>query len=137
MMPFFIGKIVELPVTCTQDYTLFQILGEYSINLWKKQIALVRKNHGLISFIAHPDYLLERRALDTYKALLEFLATLRSEDGLWTPLPKDAANWWRLRSRMELVRENGEWRVEGEGSEGASVAFASLAGDTVTYGLEA
>ena len=27
VMPFFIGKIVELPLTCTQDYTLFQILG--------------------------------------------------------------------------------------------------------------
>ncbi len=27
IMPYFIGDIVELPLTCTQDYTLFQILG--------------------------------------------------------------------------------------------------------------
>jgi hypothetical protein len=133
VMPFFIGKIIELPLTCTQDYTLFQILGDYSINLWKKQIALVRKNHGLISFIAHPDYLIEPRALDTYKALLEFLACLRSEDGVWTALPRDVANWWRLRSKMELVRQYGEWRVQGPGSERACVAYASLAGDSVTY----
>jgi hypothetical protein len=137
VMPFFIGKIVELPLTCTQDYTLFQILGDYSINLWKKQIALVRKNYGLISFIAHPDYLLEPRALDTYKTLLEFLAGLRTQDRLWTALPRDVANWWRLRNGMELVRQNGEWRVEGPGSERACVAYAVLAGDTVTYSLEA
>ena len=137
VMPFFIGKIVELPLTCTQDYTLFQILGDYSINLWQKQIALIRKNYGLITFIIHPDYLLEPRALSTYKALLEYLANLRAQDGLWTALPRDVANWWRLRSRMELVRQNGEWRVEGEGSERACVAHAVLAGDTVTYSLEA
>ena len=133
VMPFFIGKIVELPLTCTQDYTLFQILSDYSINLWKRQIALVRKNHGLISFIAHPDYLLKPRALDTYKTLLGFLATLRSEDGLWTALPRDVANWWRLRSQMKLVHRDGEWQVEGKGSEQACVAYASLAGDSVTY----
>ena len=133
VMPFFIGRIVELPLTCTQDYTLFQILDDYSINLWKKQIALIQENHGLISFIVHPDYLIEQRAQDTYKALLEHLARLRAEDGIWTPLPRDVANWWRQRSKMELVRANGEWRVEGSGSERARVAYASLAGDTVTY----
>ena len=137
VMPFFIGRIVELPVTCTQDYTLFQILGDYSIDLWKKQIALIRRNYGLISFIAHPDYLLESRALDTYKTLLKYLTSLRDENGLWTALPRDVADWWRQRSRMELVRQGDEWRVEGEGSERACVAYAKLTGDTVVYSLEA
>ena len=135
VMPFFIGKILELPVTCTQDYTLFRILGDYSINLWKKQIAIIRKNYGLISLIAHPDYLLQPRALDTYKTLLEFLAGLRAQDVLWTALPREVADWWRLRSRMELVFRNGEWRVEGPGSERACVAYAMLTGDTVVYRL--
>jgi hypothetical protein len=135
VMPFFIGRIIELPLTCTQDYTLLQILGDYSIDLWKKQIALIREKHGLISFIAHPDYLIEPRAQDTYKALLEHLARLRAEVGIWTPLPRDVADWWRQRSRMELVHANGEWRVEGAGSERARVAYASLAGDRVTYSL--
>ena len=133
--PFFIGRIVELPLTCTQDYTLFQVLDDYSIDLWKKQIALIQENYGLISFIVHPDYLLKQRAQDTYKALLEHLGRLRAEDGIWTPLPRDVANWWRQRSQMELVRANGEWRVEGPGSERARVAYASLAGDTVSYHL--
>jgi hypothetical protein len=79
VMPYFIGKIIELPLTCTQDYTLFQILGDYSIDLWKQQIALVRQNHGLISLIVHPDYVIEQRARDTYKALLGHLAGLREK----------------------------------------------------------
>jgi hypothetical protein len=135
VMPYFIGKIVELPVTCTQDYTLFQILGDYSIDLWKKQIAFVREHHGLITLIVHPDYIVEQRAQDTYKALLGHLARLVAEDGIWTALPKEVAKWWRQRSQMELVYEDSQWRVEGPGKERARVAFASLTGDTVAYDL--
>jgi hypothetical protein len=133
VMPYFIGDIVELPVTCTQDYTLFHILGDYSTQLWRDQIALVRNHHGLINFIIHPDYIMEQRAQDTYKALLGHLAQLRAEGGLWTPLPRDVAAWWKLRSKMELVYDGAGWRVEGPGSERARVAYASLAEDGVTY----
>jgi hypothetical protein len=135
VMPYYIGNIVELPLTCTQDHTLFHILRDYSIELWKKQIALIRENHGLISFIVHPDYVMEKQAQDTYKALLGHLAQLREEGGVWTALPRDVASWWRERSKMELVQENGEWRVEGPGKERACVAYAVLAGDAITYSL--
>jgi len=135
VMPYFIGKIVELPVTCTQDYTLFQILGDYSIELWKKQIALVQEQCGLISLIVHPDYIMEQRAQDTYKALLGHLAAMRATGSIWAALPRDVAKWWRERSEMELIQENGAWRVEGLGKERARVAYASLAGNEVTYSL--
>lgn len=133
VMPYFIGKMIELPVTCTQDYTLFHMLGDYSIDLWKRQIELIRANHGLVSILVHPDYLLEPRAQNTYKALLQHLAELRDADHMWTPLPKDVALWWRQRSEMKLVCEGGQWRVEGPGSERARVAFASPREDGVTY----
>ena len=61
VMPYFVGKLVELPVTVTQDYSLFHILNDYSINLWKQQIELVLENHGLINVIVHPDYSLPPR----------------------------------------------------------------------------
>ena len=133
VMPYFIGNIVELPVTCTQDYTLFHILGDYSMELWNQQIDVVRKHNGLINFIVHPDYIMEQRAKDTYKALLGHLAQLRAEGGIWTPLPRDVAEWWRARSKMELVYEDGKWCPKGPGSERARVAYACLAGDRVTY----
>jgi len=60
--PYFIGKILEIPVVATQDYTLFHILRQYSMDLWEHQIELILQQNGLISFIVHPDYLLEERA---------------------------------------------------------------------------
>ena len=70
VMPYFVGKILELPVTTTQDYTLFNILNDYSIDLWKKQIDLIMEKHGLISFIVHPDYVNGPRERAVYETLL-------------------------------------------------------------------
>jgi hypothetical protein len=74
VMPYFIGSILELPLTTVQDYSLFHILGDYSINLWKQQIEMILQKNGLISFVTHPDYLIERRAQNVYRNLLAFLA---------------------------------------------------------------
>jgi len=53
------------------DYSLFIILRSYLLELWQKQIELITQKHGLITFIVHPDYVIEKRARDTYQALLE------------------------------------------------------------------
>ncbi len=53
VVPYFIGKILELPVTTTQDYSLFHILKQYSIDLWKRQISQIMEKHGMASFIVH------------------------------------------------------------------------------------
>jgi hypothetical protein len=135
VMPYFIGNVVELPLTATQDYTLFHILRDYSIELWKEQIALTRANYGLVNFIVHPDYMLEPRAQDVYMALLRHLFALRAESSLWTPLPRQVADWWRQRSRMKLVFQNGQWRVLGPGKDRARIAYAELRGDEVAYHL--
>ena len=60
VMPYFVGNILELPLTTTQDYSLFHILDDYSTTLWKEQIRVISQHHGLISVIAHPDYLIGR-----------------------------------------------------------------------------
>jgi hypothetical protein len=70
VMPYFIGNILELPVTTSQDHTVFHYLNSYSLNLWREQIRSILSKRGLISFIFHPDYLIDRRALDVYKELL-------------------------------------------------------------------
>ena len=137
VMPFFIGKILELPVTTTQDYSLFHILNHYSIDLWKRQLALIMEKHGLASFIVHPDYILEHRARDTYKALLSYLSQLRSEGKIWIALPREVDHWWRERSQMRLSRRGNKWEIEGPGKERARVAYASLEEDCVVYHLEA
>jgi len=133
VMPFFIGEILELPVTATQDYTLFHILREYSIDLWKTQVDMITGEHGLVNFIVHPDYVMERRALDVYKSLLGHLSQQRAERQVWIALPGQVAEWWKLRNQMRLVRRNGHWQIEGEGRERAQIAYATVSGDTVTY----
>jgi len=131
VMPYFVGKLLELPLTTTQDYSLFNILGSYSLDLWREQIARIMEQHGLVSFIVHPDYLNTQKARDSYCSLLSHLASLRSNEGLWVTLPGQVDTWWRQRSRMKLVPDAGEWRIEGPGAERARVAYATLAENKV------
>ena len=136
VMPFFMGGMTELPVTTTQDYALFHILNQHSIDLWTRQIASITKRHGLVSFIVHPDYIRTRRTSDTYKRLLDHLAGLRAEAKHWFALPGAVSRWWRNRSRMKLVQRGHAWEIEGPGKEQARVAFASLVGGKVLYRLD-
>jgi hypothetical protein len=133
MMPYFIGELVELPVTTTQDHSLFNVLDDYSMTLWNQQAELILKHHGLMHFMVHPDYILEERAQSTYKSLLSSLARWRREQGVWVALPRDVSRWWRQRDRMVLTQKGGNWSVEGEGSERARVAFATLQVDRLVY----
>lgn len=136
VMPYFIGKILELPLTTIQDYSLFHILGDYSINLWKEQIDLIMGRNGLASFITHPDYLREKRAQDVYLDLLSHLTKLRDQKQLWCALPRDVNRWWRNRHQMRLVHSGNQWRIEGPDSERARVAYATLEGDQVVYSVD-
>jgi hypothetical protein len=136
VFPYFVGKILELPVTLAQDYTLFHILRDYSIALWKTQIALVLEKNGLISVIVHPDYLTNVKAKRTYCDLLEYLVRLRQQGRVWLCLPRDVNAWWRARQNMRLVNEQGKWRIAGEGKERARIAYARLEGDQLVYLVE-
>jgi len=133
VMPFFIGNMLELPVTMAQDYTVFHMLDDYSLDLWKRQHGLIMEEHGLASFCAHPDYLIPRRASEAYTALLQYLSDLRSAGKIWMAQPGEVDTWWRQRSRMQLVSEGGQWRIEGPGSEQARIACARRTGETVEY----
>ncbi len=133
IMPYFIGDIVELPLTMTQDYSLFNILQDYSLDLWKTQIKTVADKNGLISFIIHPDYVIDKRPQETYKALLEYLNDFCEGEKVWKALPKEAATWWRQRSKMSVIRDGDSWRVQGEGSERAKIAYAGLENGDLVY----
>jgi hypothetical protein len=136
VMPYFVGRILELPVTTIQDYSLFHILNDYSIDIWKRQLDAITSQHGLASFIVHPDYVIDRRARSTYQALLEHLALARDERQVWMALPREVDRWWRQRNDMRIVHDGAGWAIRGAGSERARLAFATLAGDTVVYSFD-
>jgi hypothetical protein len=126
VMPYFIGDVLEIPVTMTQDYTLFHILDDYSTTLWERQTELIMEKHGLISVVIHPDYITTARAKKTYQALLAHLARLKAERNLWVTMPVEVNRWWRQRSQMTIVEDRGKLRIEGEGKERASIAYARV-----------
>ena len=136
VMPYFIGNILELPVTTTQDYTLFKILNEYSTDLWKRQIELIMEKHGLMSFIVHPDYIVGRRERSIYEELLRYLTRLRHEKNVWITTPGEVNRWWRQRAELQLVESRDGWRVEGEGAERARIAYASENQGHLVYAVE-
>jgi len=136
VMPYFVGDILELPLTTVQDYTLFHILNDYSIALWKEQIRLISLHHGLVSIITHPDYLVGQAEREVYGDLLRHLADLRDRDGLWLALPGEINTWWRNRHRMTMVPDGDGWRIEGPDSHRARVAYATLENDRLMYKLD-
>jgi hypothetical protein len=136
IMPYFLpGGILELPVTMTQDYSLFHVLETYSIDLWKTQARIILDGHGLIHFIVHPDYVTTPRAQGVYEALLDYLNRLRSDHRVWFPLPREVNRWWRERSEMKLVATPTGWRIEGPGSDRARLAYARLEDNQIVYEL--
>jgi hypothetical protein len=134
VMPYFVGDLVELPLNTVQDYVLFDLWENFSIDLWKKQAQLIREKHGLISLLVHPDYVMEPRPMGTYQQLLDFVRHFQAQENVWFALPGEVNDWWRKRARMSLVDDGqGNWRIEGDGSERARLAFAEINGDSVTY----
>ena len=133
VFPFFLGELLELPVTTTQDYTLFHVLNERSLDLWKSQIDLVLRKNGLLSFIIHPDYSLEPDTRPIYEDLLRYLLELRKNVPIWSALPSEINAWWRARSRMSVVKEGASWRIVGDGAEHAVLAYAKNVDEKLVY----
>ncbi len=124
VMPYFIGQVLELPLTTIQDHTLFHVLNERSIDVWKLQLELILARNGLASFLVHPDYIIQPEAQLVYRKLLGMLNEMRGRESLWFALPGEVDSWWRQRSKMKVMREGHSWRIVGRGAERAQLAFA-------------
>ena len=131
--PYFIGNVLELPLTTVQDHSLFFILGEHSIDIWQEQIKTISAHHGLISFIVHPDYVVQARERKVYCELLQYLSRFRAECDSWFALPQEINRWWRERREMRLVRERDGWKIRGQGCERARLAYAAIVDGKVRY----
>jgi hypothetical protein len=136
VMPYFIGNIVELPLTMTQDYSVLHMLKMKSIDLWKQQAELIGNRNGLMSLIAHPDYLIEKGNRSIYESLLAHMQMKADRDKSWTPLPGEVDRWWRARSQMQLIRNGEKWEIQGPESHRARVAYATLGDGRIEYDVQ-
>jgi peptidoglycan/xylan/chitin deacetylase (PgdA/CDA1 family) len=100
ILPFFLGDVVELPITLTQDHTVFEILRVDPMRLWAQKAAWIIREHGLVTVLVHPDYVLDDARLAVYDELLGWLA---AQTGGWHALPREVAAWWRARDQVETA----------------------------------
>ncbi len=94
LWPFILGRFVELPYTLVQDYTLTQVLGETTPQLWLEKVDFIAARRGMALLNSHPDYLRRPKTWNLYEA---FLAEMADRTDLWHALPRDVARWWRAR----------------------------------------
>ena len=119
--PFFLGGVVELPWTLTQDHTLFTLLRERSPRMWLRQADELERAGGVVQALTHPDpgYLADP---DKRAAYAEFLDAMADRPGLWKALPREVAEWWRRRD----AGDTGDEGAEGVArlGEGAAIELA-------------
>ncbi len=130
IFPYFLDTLVELPITMVQDHTLWEILRQPNIDLWRQKGDWVIANHGLINLIVHPDYVRSAERLALYAQLLGYLRERLDEQRGWHALPREVASWWKARAQMRVVEDDGVPRIVDDGpvgdwSQRAALAWAS------------
>jgi hypothetical protein len=104
IFPFWVWKnpghrgYLELPYTLPQDHTLFVIMREKSIDIWKKKLDWIAEKRGMALLITHPDYMHfgpdgiseEEYPSRFYEEFLQF-AKSKYEGQYWHILPREMA----------------------------------------------
>lgn len=93
---------VELPYTLSQDFTLFVLMREENVDIWKKKLDWIACKGGMALFITHPDYMKftnDKRRIDDYPINFykEFLGYVKEkyEGEYWNVLPREMAQFWK------------------------------------------
>jgi hypothetical protein len=93
---------IELPYTLPQDLTLFVLLKQESIRIWKEKLDWIAAHGGMALLNTHPDYINwgdERRRVDEYAHAYytDFLQYIqrRYYHQYWHALPMEVARFWR------------------------------------------
>jgi predicted glycosyltransferase len=116
------GGYVELPYTLPQDSTLFLILRETSISVWKQKLDWIAAHGGMALLNTHPDYMAMsgpgRDGRDFpvghYEDFLNYIRTAYAGQ-YWQPLPREVA---RLIGTRETERRTAEPGVPADGRHG-------------------
>ncbi len=91
---------VELPYTLVQDFTLFVILRERTIDTWKQKLDWIVKRGGMVLLNTHPDYMCfsgdQQRDEFPVSYYEEFLSYVQEkyEGQFWSALPREVARYY-------------------------------------------
>ena len=98
VFPFHMGKLLELPYTLAQDYTILELLKETNSNIWKQKVKYLQSVNGMMLLDTHPDYLKLGNNLDVYREFLDGMQ-MQTRD-LFCALPSEVGAWWQERTAM-------------------------------------
>jgi peptidoglycan/xylan/chitin deacetylase (PgdA/CDA1 family) len=121
-LPYMIDELVELPITLTQDHTIFELLRREDERLWVEKARFLRERGGMALILTHPDYIDNPRLLSSYRRFLEEFA---DDASAWKVLPAEVSSWWRRRAASTLREIDGEWRIVGPAEEEGRVALTT------------
>ena len=113
IFPFFVQGnssrkgYVELPYTLPQDFTLFVMLKEKNIDIWKQKLDWIVENRGMALFITHPDYMnfdgkklgIEEYPIKYYEDFLNYVKS-KYDGQYWHVLPKDVARFYKESAKI-------------------------------------
>ena len=92
---------VELPYSLVQDFTLFVILREPNIEIWKRKLDWIAERGGMALLNTHPDYMCfdgSEKARDEFPVSRyeDFLCYVRRkyEGDFWPALPREVARFY-------------------------------------------
>ena len=96
------GGYVELPYTLPQDFTLFVLMKQENIDIWKQKLDWIARKGGMALVVAHPDYMnfdggnsgLEEYPVDYYSGFLNYI-NARYQGQYWQALPREVASYYR------------------------------------------
>jgi hypothetical protein len=120
---------VELPYTLVQDSTLFLVLRERTIDVWKRKLDWVAEHGGMALLNTHPDYMCLSGSPTSrqYAAALyaEFLKYVQDKyaGSYWQALPREVASYTRQQSSTPERLVGSASRQE---ARFASVAVSSV-----------
>jgi hypothetical protein len=100
---------LELPYTLVQDFTLFIILGETNIELWKQKLDWITQQGGLALLNSHPDYMnfgsrpcgLEEYPVSFYRDFLRHVQR-QFQHAYWHALPSQIWYFWKTDVKPQL-----------------------------------
>jgi hypothetical protein len=89
---------VELPYTLPQDSTLFLLLCENTIDIWRRKLDWIAEHGGMALINTHPDYMAvdgsnpkhREYPIEFYRELLDYTRTRHSGE-YWPALPREVA----------------------------------------------